>query len=399
MDAKAAVERAARESYGRLVAYLASRTRDVAAAEDALGEAFRSALETWPRDGVPANPEAWLLTAARRKSIDTARRSQLAIFFDRPEPKDFPDERLKLLFLCSHPAIDPVARTPLMLQIVLGLDADRIAGAFLVSPASMSQRLVRAKRKIRDAGIPFELPDRAQWPLRLDAVLEAIYGAYGAGWEDSASTGLTGEAIWLARVAASLIPDSAEALGLLALMLHCEARREARRDPDGAFVPLGEQDVARWSRPMVFEAEELLSRAARMDSPGRFQIEAAIQSVHTLRAATGSTNWAAIRQLYDRLIDHAPTLGAFVGRAAAAGENGDPAAGLAELDALPEDRVSAYQPYWAVRAHLLAKLGDQRAADAYSMAAGLANDEAVRRFLIARLQDLRRDGALAENIP
>jgi len=237
----------------------------VAAAEDALGDALLAALEAWPRVGVPDKPEAWLVAAARRKLVDAARHAKVAasaapaleIVVERAQREVidavFPDERLKLLFVCAHPAIDEAARTPLMLQTVLGLDAATIASAFLVAPATMSQRLVRVKAKIRDAGIRFEIPESQELPSRVDAVLEAIYAAYGSGWEDVAGAdprrrGLAEEAIWLGRLVARLLPDEPEALGLLALMLHCEARRPARRDPAGAYVPLGRQDVALWSR-------------------------------------------------------------------------------------------------------------------------------------------------------
>jgi len=268
-DARRAAELAARASYGRLVAYLAARARDVAAAEDALGDALAAALETWPRVGVPDNPDAWLLVAARRRLVDRARHGSveasaaatLRLAAETAEvtasrESIFPDERLELLFVCVHPAIDEAARTPLMLQAVLGLDAARIASAFLVAPAAMSQRLVRVKAKIRDAGIGFEIPGPEALPERLHAVLEAIYAAYGTGWEDVAGAdprrrGLAEEAIWLGRLVVALLPDEPEAGGLLALMLCCEARRSARRDASGAYVPLSGQDVARWSRPMT----------------------------------------------------------------------------------------------------------------------------------------------------
>ena len=393
---------AARTAYGRLVAYLAARWRDVAAAEDALGDALVAALETWPRDGVPDKPEAWLFTAARRRLLDAARRAgvraeaaaDLRIVMDDTHgagDASFPDERLKLLFVCAHPAIDETVRTPLMLQTVLGLDAARIAAAFVVAPATMGQRLVRAKAKIRDAGIRFEVPERRELPPRLEAVLEAIYAAYGTAWEDVDGAdprrrGLADEAIWLGRLVTRLLPGEPEALGLLALMLHCEARRAARRDADGRYVALAEQDVARWSRAAIEEAEQLLARAAEAGAPGRFQLEAAIQSVHAQRATSGRhTDWDAIALLYEGLIRIAPTIGARVGQAAALGEAGGPGAGLHALDAIPLDAVVAYQPYWALRAHLLARTGrpdDARAC--YARAIGLSEEPAVRAFLAAR---------------
>jgi len=265
VDARQAAEAAARVSYGRLLAYLSARSRDVAAAEDALGDALRAALETWPLDGVPEKPDAWLITAARRRLIDNIRREQLRssaketlrLITDEiaPDTVVFPDERLKLLFVCAHPAIDPAARTPLMLQTVLGLDAARIASAFLVAPAAMSQRLVRAKAKIRDADITFEVPEIGELAGRLEAVLEAIYAVYGAGWEyiagvDPRRGELVEEAFWLARLVVELLPHEPEAMGLLALLLYCEARRAARRSKDGSFVPLSEQDAGRWCRPI-----------------------------------------------------------------------------------------------------------------------------------------------------
>lgn len=237
-------------------------------------------------------------------------------------PDKFPDERLKLLFVCAHPAIDPGVHTPLMLQSVLGLDAACIAQAFLVSPATMSQRLVLAKAKIRDAGIAFEVPEDGELPPRLDAVFEAIYAAYGSGWEDAAGADprrsrLADEAIRLARMLVQLTPSEPEARGLLALMLHCEARRPARRALDGRYVPLSEQDVHCWSRPMTEEAEQALAVAAKQARPGRFQTEAAIQSVHTERAHSGRTDWHAVVSFYEGLVRLVPMYGARIGHAAA----------------------------------------------------------------------------------
>ena len=300
MDARRAVEQAARDSHGRLVAFLAARSHDVAAAEDALADAFEAALETWPLHGVPQKPEAWLLTVARRRLIDNAR--HVRVHTDAAptlragrEAQElatgmvFPDERLKLMFICAHPAIATAARTPLMLQTVLGLDAARIASAFLARPTAMGQRLARAKAKIRDARIRFELPEAQELPPRLDSVLEAIYAAYGSGWDDVAGAdprrkGLAVEAIDLGRLLLRLMPAEPEAQGLLALMLYCEARRGARRSAAGGYVPLSEQDVRLWSKPMIEEADGLLVAAGRVGRIGRFQLEAAIQSAHARRA-------------------------------------------------------------------------------------------------------------------
>jgi predicted RNA polymerase sigma factor len=397
-----AIERVARESYGRLVAYLCSHTHDVGSAEDALSNALVAALETWPRDGVPQNPEAWLLTAARRSFIDLVRHRQVAeasaptLALLREESKDmtsspkFPDERLKLLFVCAHPAVDPAMHTPLMLQTVLGLDAARIAHAFLISPATMGQRLVRAKMKIRDGGIRFEIPQERELPERLDAVLEAIYAAFGIGWDDMAGVDQSGrdlaeEAIWLARVLLHLMPQETEVHGLLALMLHCEARRAARRGQDGRYVPLSEQDCQKWSRPLIDEAERHLNEASSRGRTGRFQLEAAIQSVHAERARSGRIQWNAIMMFYEQLILRSPTLGTRTGYAAAVAEARGAEPGMAALDAIDANDVSAYQPYWAVRAHLLQRLGKTpEALYAFDRAIGLTEDPAVRQFLLQR---------------
>jgi RNA polymerase sigma-70 factor (ECF subfamily) len=401
-DTHRTIERVARESYGRLVAYLSSHTRDVARAEDALSEALLSALTTWPRDGVPQKPEAWLLTTARHSLIDLLRHQQVALSNEpnllllREDAKEvtlsaeFPDERLKLLFVCAHPAIDPAMHTPLMLQSVLGLDAARIAQAFLVSPATMGQRLVRAKTKIRDGGIQFEVPQEKELRPRLDAVLEAIYAGFGIGWEDMAGVDQRGrdlaeEAIWLGRVLLQQMPAEAEVRGLLALMLHCEARRPVRRGPDSRYVPLSEQDPRLWSLPLIEEAERHLAEASRHGRPGRFQLEAAIQSVHAERAHSGRTEWLAIIRFYEQLIRISPTLGTRTGYAAAVGEGCGPEAGLAALDAIDPGAVSGYQPYWAVRAHLLRRLGRLReASHAFDRAIGLAEDPAVKQFLLQK---------------
>ncbi|MEO1347201.1 MAG: DUF6596 domain-containing protein [Cyanobacteria bacterium J06635_15] len=402
MNARRAAELAARNSYGRLVAYLATRSRDVAAAEDALGDAFLAALKTWPETGVPKNPEAWLLVTARRRLIDTARRIQvndrvvhtlqLPGFALQTEPEleavSFPDDRLKLLFICAHPAIDAAVHTPLMLQTVLGLNAIQIASAFLVAPATMGQRLVRAKAKIRDAGIAFEIPATTDLPTRLNAVLAAIYAAYTNGWEtvmggDPRHQGLAEEAIWLARLCVQLMPTEPEARGLLALMLYCESRRKARRTDRGTYVPLSEQDTQLWSQAMIDEAERELAKAATFKTMGRFQLEAAIQSIHAQRAVVQNTDWSALALLYAGLIQLSPTLGAFVGHAAAIAEAQTVEQGLSLLTALPEDAVKTYQPYWALKAYLLKRLGQNTAAQqAYSRAIGLTENAAIREFLI-----------------
>jgi len=400
-EARRAAEAAARSSYGRLVALLASRTRDIEAAEDALADAFASALATWPTRGVPEKPEAWLLTAARRNVLHGGRHQRvkndavmelLLRHEERAEAIAWPgaDERLKLLFVCAHPAIDEGIRTPLMLQTVIGLPADRIASAFLVAPSAMGQRLVRAKAKIRDAGVRFELPAPEELADRLEDVLRAVYVAFGAGWSDHADgLGLTDEAIFLGRTLVGLLPDEPEPKGLLALMLHCDARKAARRDADGRFVPLGEQDARLWERALVVEAEELLVDAARAGRFGRFQCEAAIQSVHAHRAITGVLQHDALRALYDLLLTHAPSIGVAVARAAALVEGGALDDAERALAALPEADVTIYQPYWVTRARLAAvRRQPAREREALSRALGLTDDAAVRRFLADRISRL-----------
>jgi predicted RNA polymerase sigma factor len=396
------IERVARESYGRLVAYLSVHTHDVAAAEDALSDALVSALDHWPKEGVPDNPEAWLMTAARRSIIDAVRHTRVVTASEptvqflkessmHPDvSRVFPDHRLKLLFVCAHPAIDPSVHTPLMLQAVLGLDAARIAGAFLVSPKTMGQRLVRAKTKIRDGGIRFEIPDERELPQRLDAVLDAIYAAFGIGWDDMVGADHVGrdlaeEAVWLARVLLHLMPKEPEVRGLLALMLYCESRRGARRGADGRYIPLSQQDPELWSVRMMEEAEEHLAEAAKVGRLGRFQLEAAIQSVHAERAHTGRIEWSAIAGFYEQLNHIAPSVGRQTAYAAALAHANSPARALAALDAIEQDTVSTYQPYWAVRAHVLQLLGnDAEARQAYDRAIGLAEDPAIRRFLLEK---------------
>jgi predicted RNA polymerase sigma factor len=406
-QARKTADAVARRSYGKLVAFLAARTRDVASVEDALSEAFASALADWPLNGCPSNPEGWLLTAARRKLIDFARRRRTsdvasdelqrlaaeleASAADTGSGLPVPDQRLALMFACAHPAIDAGIRAPLILQVLLGVDAAMIASAFLISPATMGQRLVRAKDKIRQAGIPFRIPEREELPDRLAAVLDAIYAAFSEGWTDSGGTDaarrdLAEEALYLGQLVTELLPDEPEALGLLALMLHVEARRPARRNSSGEYIPLADQDTRLWHTDLTQAAEGLLLRASRMDCLGRYQLEAALQSAHAHRCRTGEPNWPAVVEIYDALLAMSGSPVVAINRALAVAAAYDASAGLEALEKIQGDtRLTEYQPYWAARADLLARTGaTAQAREAYEVAIGLERDPAVRRFLQQR---------------
>jgi RNA polymerase sigma-70 factor (ECF subfamily) len=398
-DPRDVLARVVRDSRGRLIAYLAARSGDMASAEDALADAVAEALRQWPDSGLPEKPEAWLVAVARRRLSDRLRR---AAVHDRATPAllihlagrpaeqtvsdGFPDERLKLLFVAAHPAIDPAARAPLILQTLFGLTAERIAAAFLVSPASMSQRLVRAKEKIRTARIPFRIPEPPEWSERLDGVLQAIYAAYATGWDDDGgASGLADDALHLARMVTELLPHEPEPAGLLALILFSESRKSARFSGEGKFVPLLEQDPADWNRDLRREAEQILHGVPATATPGRFLLEATIQSVHARRPAGQPPDWPSLEALYARLTTVTGSLGAWIARAAARSEAGRPADALAMLDQLPADRVRDHQPYWATRAHVLHRAGETAAAvAAWQRAAGLTRQPEVRRWLLDR---------------
>jgi RNA polymerase sigma-70 factor, ECF subfamily len=404
-EARAAATRVARESYGKLVAFLAAPARDVPGAEDALAEAFAAALAVWPAQGVPANPEGWLAKAARRRLIDAARRRRSVdagsdtlalIHADLKEAADaaasIPDRRLALMFACAHPAIEESIRAPLMLQTILGLDAVAIASAFLVSPAAMGQRLSRAKTKIRLAGVPFKIPEREDLPERLGAALEAIYAAFSHGWaeafsDDPRGRNLAEEAIWLGRVVVELAPNEPEAKGLLALMLYAHSRRSARRDSAGRYVPLSEQATELWDQTAIEEAEGLLRAASASGAAGRFQLEAAVQSVHAARRLTERTDWDAIVVLYDALFAMTGSPVVAVNRAAAIAQARGAAAGLELLEEVgAKGGLDGFEPYWVAKADLCAKVGDaDEARRAYNLAIGLQSDPAARAFLIERL--------------
>jgi RNA polymerase sigma-70 factor (ECF subfamily) len=406
-EAGRTAERVARESYGRLIAFLAARTRDVAGAEDALSEAFAAALRMWPVDGVPANPDAWLLTVARRRQTDSIRRRQtrtagqehVKMIADEieeaaQEGQVIPDRRLALMFACAHPAIERGMRAPLILQTILGMTAEDISAAFLIPPATMGQRLVRAKTRIKDAGIPFHVPEKEELPERLHAVLDAIYAAYSKGWNEVGDTGipeLADEAIWLGRLVVSLMPEEPEAKGMLALMFYAEARRAARRTATGAYVPLEEQDVSLWDDSQIALAEQLLHAANQAGPTGRYQLEAAIQSAHAARRVTGMSNWSVVVKLYDHLVTLTGSPVVVLNRAVALAEIEGPDAALAAIAPLAEDkRMLGYQPYWAARGHLLAHTGQRaEAAEAFTVAIGLTTDEAVRTYLQDRLAALQ----------
>lgn len=404
-SAQALAEATARSSYSKLVAYLAVQTRNVAAAEDALADAFAKALSDWPKNGCPDHPEAWLLTVARRQAIDGARRQQrgseinqqlqLLADLDSAEDQKIPDRRLGLLFACTHPAIDRGIRAPLMLQVILGLKAETIASAFLVAPSTMGQRLVRAKNKLRQAGVPFHIPDRKDLPGRVDTVLDAIYATYTEGWTDPVGTDvarreLANEAVFLCTLITELLPEEPEALGLLSLMLHTEARRSARRDDGNQYVPLAQQDSDSWNTRMIEHAEALLRRAGAMGRPGRFQIEAALQSAHVHRRRTGESNWPAVLELYNALFELTRSPVVAVNRALALAEVNGSTPALEALDEIADlPGMSEYQPYWAVRAELLTRAGAvKKARQAFEIAIGLERDSSVRQFLRQRQSEL-----------
>jgi predicted RNA polymerase sigma factor len=402
-EADQTAEAVARHSYGKLVAFLAARTRDVASAEDALSDAFASAMAVWPVKGCPENPEAWLLTVARRKMIDTARRERtsgtasadvrlLGEELDAAlKEATLPDKRLAMMFACTHPAIDSGIRSALMLQVVLGLDARTIASAFLVSPAAMAKKLSRAKEKILGAHISFEVPEHEELSLRVNAVLDAIYAAFTEGWADGLGTNsvrqeLMDEAVYLARLLTELLPKEPEPLGLLALMLHAAARRRARRGVNDEFIPLAKQDTSLWDMVLITEAERTLRRAHALGVVGRYQLEAALQSAHVHRIVAGVNNWRDVRDLYDALLALSDSPVVAVNRALAVAECDGTEAALQSLgEAARDARLTSYQPYWAMRAEIMTRAGRHgEARRSFEIAIGLERDPAVRRFLQQR---------------
>lgn len=389
----AAIDATIRTSYGKLVAIIASRTGDVEGAEDAISDAVIAALEHWPAQGIPENPTAWLLTVARRRIIDEGRRSDRLRTYHSDvvacisewnahgtTDPDLPDERLSLMFACAHPAIAPSVRTALMLQCVLGLSAERIASAFLTSPSSMSQRLVRAKAKIRATGLALDIPHPRHLATRLPFVADAIYAAFTTATDD-----LEEESIELARIMMTLMPDEPSIQGLLALMLFSYARRHARSNITGAFVPLHEQDPEQWDHRSLHEATSIIERLMAAGHTDRFTIEAAIQHAHSGRLRGEATPWAMIVELYDALVARTSAIGAAVARAVAVAEAHGPDQGLTALDSLDPERVRHYQPYWVARAHMLTQIGDPLQAHACrEKAIGLTQDPMMRAYLISQ---------------